>query len=61
MRQARILIDKDQAGILTEHEEGYEFIYDEQYLTHKNAKAVSLTLPLQQEVFRSEHLFPFFC
>ncbi len=60
MRQAKILINDDLAGILIEHEEGYEFTYDDLYLNRKDAKAISLTIPLQDKPFQSEHLFPFF-
>lgn len=60
MRQAKILINDDLAGILIEHEEGYGFTYDDLYLNRKDAKAISLTIPLQDKPFQSEHLFPFF-
>lgn len=48
------------AGILTEDEEGYHFQYRIEYLESLRPEAVSLTLPLQNEVFQSETLFPFF-
>lgn len=60
MRQAKIIIDEQTAGILTETEEAYFFSYDEIYLESKNRKAVSLTLPLQKEPFKADFLFPFF-
>ena len=50
MRQARILYKDQLAGILTESDAGYEFRYLPEYLSLKTAKAVSLTLPLQDEV-----------
>lgn len=60
MRQGEIWVNKDLAGILTEDEEGYNFIYSKEYLKKENAIAVSLTLPLQEEAFHSDFLFPFF-
>lgn len=60
MRQAKILIDQQIAGILTENEDGYLFEYDENYLKSKSPQAVSLTLPLRQEPFKANNLFPFF-
>ena len=60
MRQARILYKDQLAGILTESDAGYEFRYLPEYLSLKTAKAVSLTLPLQDEVYTSPVLFSFF-
>lgn len=60
MRQAKILIDKELAGILTENDEAYFFEYDSSYLKRNIKKAVSVTLPLQKEPFKAEYLFPFF-
>ena len=60
MRQARILYKDQLAGILTESDAGYEFRYLPEYLSLKTAKAVSLTLQLQDEVYTSPVLFSFF-
>lgn len=60
MRQARVYYKNQLAGVLTENDEGYEFSYLPTYLSMDNAKPVSLTLPLQEEVFKSSVLFPFF-
>ncbi|MCP4978607.1 MAG: phosphatidylinositol kinase [Maribacter sp.] len=60
MRQGEIWANNTLAGILTEDEEGYHFIYTPDYLMMGNAIPVSLTLPLQEETFHSEFLFPFF-
>lgn len=48
------------AGYLSETDEGYVFKYDEGYLSGTDVKPVSLTLPIQREVFTSKVLFPFF-
>ena len=60
MRQAHIFYKDQLAGILTENDAGYEFRYLPEYLSSETAKAVSLTLPLQDEAYISPVLFPFF-
>ncbi|MBQ0057137.1 MAG: HipA N-terminal domain-containing protein [Bacteroidales bacterium] len=60
MRQAKIFYQDQEAGLLTENDEGYEFVYLPDYLASFNAHAISLTLPLQEAVFKSQVLFPFF-
>lgn len=46
--------------MITETDEGYEFAYDRQYLERKDAVAVSLTVPLTNETYKSAVIFPFF-
>ncbi len=48
------------AGELVEDENGYHFKYASEYLATPRAEAVSLTLPLQEEVYHSNVLFSFF-
>jgi serine/threonine-protein kinase HipA len=60
MRQAQIFFRNILAGILTEDETGYSFLYNKEYLVQENAEPVSLILPLSEEVYRSNILFPFF-
>ncbi len=60
MKTAEIYYKDRFAGILKETDEGYEFRYSSGYLSSGGAKPVSLTLPLQNEAFRSPVLFPFF-
>ena len=60
MRQAEIYRKGILAGILTEDGGEYRFCYEPAYLTRKDAMPISLTLPLQTEVFVSPVLFPFF-
>lgn len=40
-----------KAGILTESDEGYSFVYDNDYLSISEAQPISLTMPLKQEAF----------
>lgn len=60
MRKAEIKMHDITAGWLTEDEHGYHFAYAPDYLNKKGAKPISLTLPLQEEPFHSDILFPFF-
>ncbi len=48
------------AGFLSQDENGFHFWYDKSYLESEYPMAVSLTLPLQEKVFDSPVLFPFF-
>jgi serine/threonine-protein kinase HipA len=60
MRKAEIRYSNDLAGWLTQDENGFHFVYDQNYLTSENPIAVSLTLPLRKECYDSLILFPFF-
>jgi serine/threonine-protein kinase HipA len=59
-RTAAVYVRDTFAGELKETDEGYLFAYDKDYLAGENPQAVSLTLPLQEEPYRSKTLFPFF-
>lgn len=48
------------AGTITEDDDGYHFQYLEDYLNSQDNPPVSLTLPLQEEPFHNNMLFPFF-
>ncbi len=60
MRQGRVFCNGTFAGIITEDEQGYTFVYDEAYLALPDAQAVSLTLPLRQEPYINNVMFSFF-
>ena len=60
MRKAEIRFNESLAGWLTQDDNGFHFSYDTTYLESEDATAVSLTLPLQEEVFDSPVLFAFF-
>ena len=59
-RKAEILVGDRAAGFLSEDEDGYTFVYNLGYLESENPMAVSLTLPLTEEAYRSRTMFPFF-
>ena len=60
MRQGRVFCNDVAAGIITEDEHGYTFVYDEAYLSLPGAQPVSLTLPLQREPYINNVMFSFF-
>lgn len=59
-RTAYVYVRNIFAGELSETDFGYSFVYDEEYLQKENATAVSLTLPLSKNEYKSKTLFPFF-
>ena len=59
-RKGHIFVQGQYAGVLEETDEGYTFCYDTEYLKTENALAVSLTMPLKEEIYKSTVLFPFF-
>ena len=59
-RKGYVYIQNHFAGIIAETEEGYNFSYAEEYLKCEDAVAVSLTLPLCEEPYKTTILFPFF-
>lgn len=60
MSKALIQYKGINAGILKETDEGYEFLYNEEYLADAASAPVSLTLPLTDKPYQSTVLFPFF-
>lgn len=60
MRRAKIYYQSQLAGVLSEEDTGYRFVYDNDYLQHPDATPVSLTMSLSQKEYESNVLFPFF-
>ena len=60
MKQAIVYWKTLRAGILTESDEGYSFVYDKDYLSMPEAQGISLTMPLREEPFLCNTLHPFF-
>ena len=59
-RTAYVYVRDTFAGTLKETDYGYSFVYDSEYLESENASAVSLTMPLSGEEYKSKTLFAFF-
>ncbi len=61
MKRANVYFRNTLAGILTEDETGYTFMYTPAYLSLHEAQPISLTFPLQDTPFHDDKvLFPFF-
>ncbi len=61
MRKAIILYKNQEAGMLTQHDNGsYTFKYDNLWIIDKTKPSISLTLPKSQQEHHSAFLFPFF-
>ena len=59
-RSALVYVQDLPCGILAETENGYSFLYDQDYAESSDAISVSLTLPVSIEPYQSSVLFPFF-
>ena len=60
MKQAEIYTDDVFCGILTEDEEGFNFSYEATYLSRQDALPLSPTMPLTEEQYNREMMFPVF-
>lgn len=59
-REGKVFVQGEFAGLVKETDQGYEFVYDPVYLKKENPLPVSLTLPIREDPYRSNTLFPFF-
>ncbi len=61
MRNAKVLFKNEEAGILTQHDDGsFSFHYHDDWAANEGKQSISLTLPKTEKEFHSKHLFPFF-
>lgn len=61
MRAAKILYKDEEAGVLTQHDDGsFTFSYHNAWMQDSSKPAISLTLTKSQQEYHSESLFPFF-
>jgi len=58
--RADIYLGDKKAGLLEKTEKGYRFTYDKEFISSQDAQPVSLSLPLTENPYESESLFPFF-
>ena len=59
-KKAFVYLRESKAGLLEKTARGYRFYYFKEYLSTQDAQPVSLSLPLTDEPYESEQLFPFF-
>ena len=61
MRSARILFKNEEAGILTQWDDGqFTFKYHESWVNDLSKASISLTFPKTMVEYSSLYLFPFF-
>lgn len=61
MRKARVYYKNQEAGILTQFDEGnFEFAYTDTWMNEPSKPAISLTLPKSKQVYASAYLHSFF-
>lgn len=61
MRQAKIIYKDEEAGLLTQYDDGsFIFRYHENWLADHQKPGISLTLPKAKQEYHSKFLFPFF-
>lgn len=60
MKEGRVYYKGVAAGMIREDEDGFTFQYDPGYLQREDAQPISLTLPLRDEPYVSNVMFPFF-
>lgn len=61
MRNAKVLFKNEEAGILTQYDDGsFSFQYHDDWIVDSNKQSISLTLPKTEKEFHSKYLFPFF-
>lgn len=58
-REAKVFYNENYVGILSKENGKYFFQYDAEYL-QSGFPSISLSLPKQKTVFKSDILFPFF-
>jgi len=61
MRKAKVLFKGQEAGVLTQDDDGtFMFEYNSSWVDDSSKPAISLTLPKKKEAYHSPFLFPFF-
>lgn len=58
-RAGKVYYQDQLAGIISEEDDGYVFMYEADYLKGC-CPPISLTLPLREAAYKSKTLFPFF-
>ena len=61
MQKANVYRNGKLTGVLTQFSANdYEFRYDDNWFVNDDLPPISLTMPKSKQVYKSEHLFPFF-
>lgn len=61
MRKAKVFYKGEEAGLLTQHNDGtFKFRYNDLWMMDNGKPAISLTLPKTTQEYQADFLFPFF-
>jgi HipA-like protein len=61
MRQAKVLYKNEEAGVLTQLDDGtFVFRYNDAWINAPDKPAISFGLPKTAQEYKAESLFPFF-
>lgn len=61
MRKAKIVFKDEEAGVLTQHDDGsFTFRYHAGWMDDSKKPGICLTLPKSKQEYHSKFLFPFF-
>ncbi len=61
MRQAKVYYKGEEAGLITQHDDGaFSYKYNKEWVNNINKPPISLTLPKTDNEYHSEFIFPFF-
>ena len=61
MRQAKVLYKDEEAGVLTQNDDGtFMFRYHDAWMANHKKTGLSLGLPKTEQEYHSKFLFPFF-
>jgi HipA-like protein len=61
MRKATILYKNEEAGILTQHDDGsFLFVYTDAWFSNTTKPSIAMGFPKEKKEFHSDFLFPFF-
>ena len=61
MRACKVYINKKEAGLLEETDEKkYVFTYSNDYIAAGNRLHVCIAMPVREEPYKSDYLFPYF-
>ncbi|HNZ28204.1 MAG TPA: HipA N-terminal domain-containing protein [Spirochaetota bacterium] len=59
-RTGKVYINDIYTGKIIETDDGYSYEYDDDYLKSEKALPVSLTLPLENKIYKCKTMIPFF-
>lgn len=61
MRSAKIYFKDEEAGVLTQHDDGtFTFLYHDTWMADSKKPGISLGMPKSKQEYHSDFLFPFF-